>query len=220
MIDVVREQVLGYLLGALDDAEMEQVRARLESDESYRVQWVELRRQLGEPAALRSEFDPPPGLAERTCRLVFARVRPSPRRGTRPAISSQSAPPSRSSRIRPLDASVAIAVFFLAGMLALPAIQSSRFFARVTTCRDNLRELGTTLAAYSQTNQGRFPEVPTQGKLAARDSTPPSSRKAAGSARRGGWCAPTRPWPIKAASASPRSTSCSGRTRKPPSIPP
>ena len=44
MTDPVQEQLLGYLLGALDDAEMEQVRARLESEEAYQTAWAILRR--------------------------------------------------------------------------------------------------------------------------------------------------------------------------------
>ena len=46
MIASVQEQVLGYLLGALDDAEMEQVHARLQSDEEYQRQWAILRQSL------------------------------------------------------------------------------------------------------------------------------------------------------------------------------
>ncbi len=167
MIDVVREQVLGYLLGALDDAEMEQVRTRLESEEAYRLEWIALRGKVDQLEASRIECDVPPGLARRTCEFVFSRVKPSPRRWPRQAISPQSTPPCRTSRVRLLDIAVAASVFVVAGLLTLPAIQSNRFHSRLTACSDNFRELGTMLAAYSRTHYDRFPAVPAEGKLAA-----------------------------------------------------
>ncbi len=174
MTDAVREQVLGYLLGALDDAEMEQVRARLDSEDAYRRQWRVLGRLLEEFEAGRGEPDVPPGLAQRTCQFVFAHLKSSPRRpAAAAAISPQAVPPARSSRVRFLDVAVAAAVFVLAGLLTLPALQSSRFHSRLTICRDNLRELGTVLTVYSQANQDRFPQVPTEGKLAAAGSYAP-----------------------------------------------
>jgi len=164
MIDPVREQVLGYLLGALDDAEMEQVQARLQNDEAYRRQWAALRRQLEQLDAAKPDVSPLPGLAERTCRRVFAQPKPSPRRRS---LTPETAPPSWRSRVGWLDTTVALAVFALAGLCTLPAIQSSRFHARLTSCSDNLRELGTMLTVYSGANHGYFPRVPTQGKLAS-----------------------------------------------------
>jgi hypothetical protein len=168
MSDSVREQVLGYLLGALEDAEMEQVQARLESDRAYRREFAGLRGVVAEIEAAGEEYEPPAGLAERTCALVFAQGKPSPRRVPRgPAISPQRAPPSWCGRARWLDATVAAAVFLIAAALTLPAIQSSRFHARLTACRDNLRELGVALAGYSRANHDYFPRVPAEGKLAS-----------------------------------------------------
>ena len=77
--DPMHQQLLGHLLGALDDDEQEWVEARLEHDEEYRRRWVELRRRLAPLLAVRPDFEPPPGLAERTCRLV-ASFAPVPRR--------------------------------------------------------------------------------------------------------------------------------------------
>ena len=168
MTDPVQEQLLGYLLGALDDAEMEQVRARLEREEPYQRAWATLRRQLKELDAVQTKFAHPPGLAERTCRFIFARSKPSPLPAQRRReISPLAAPASWASRFNWLDMTVSLAVFVVAGLLILPAIQTSRFSSRLATCRDNMRELGTALAGYSQANQGYLPSVPTQGNLAA-----------------------------------------------------
>ena len=58
-------------------------------------------------------------------------------------------------------------MFLVAAALTLPAIQSSRFHARLSACRDNLRELGVSLAGYSRANHDYFPRVPVEGKLAS-----------------------------------------------------
>src|SRR5262245_7783898 len=69
-----REQLLGYLLGALDDAEREQVEDELGKNPTLRVEMArfqELLSRLGmdeEPV----EHEPPAGLAERTCEFVAA----------------------------------------------------------------------------------------------------------------------------------------------------
>ena len=69
-----REQLLGYLLGALDAAESRQVEAELDKNPALRVEmarYQELLSRLGmdeEP----EEFEPPRGLADRTCDFIAA----------------------------------------------------------------------------------------------------------------------------------------------------
>jgi hypothetical protein len=58
-------------------------------------------------------------------------------------------------------------VLVTAVLLIFPAIEGSRFRARVTTCQDNLQQLGTALVRYSQNHGNYFPQVPQQGNLAA-----------------------------------------------------
>ena len=70
--DPLHQQLLGHLLGALDDDEQEWVESRLERDEEYRRQWMEWRRRLAPLLAMRPDCEPPPGLAEQTCRFVAA----------------------------------------------------------------------------------------------------------------------------------------------------
>jgi hypothetical protein len=66
----MHHQLLGYLLGALDDNEQRSVEARLEYDAEWRHQLMHWRQQVVPLAALRPDFEPPAGLAERTCRYV------------------------------------------------------------------------------------------------------------------------------------------------------
>jgi hypothetical protein len=165
MSDRVREQLLGYLLGALDDSERVEIESRLRDDPEFRKELVLLRRQLESLGAAECDCAPPPGLAERTCARVFSHPSPAPRR--RPSMTPQAASAGWTGRVGWFDATVAAAVFLAAGMVVLPAIQGSRFRARLVECRDNLRQLGVSLTAYSRNHHDSFPQVPADGKQAA-----------------------------------------------------
>lgn len=165
MIHRVRKQLLSYLLGALDDSEAELVRARLESDPIYQRELAYVRRQLDQLRGAKQGFAPPPGLARRTCDFVFSCARRSQPR--RPAMSPHAAVSGWVNRMGLLDTVVAAAVLVMAGLVVVPAIHSGRFQARLSACQDNLRQLGLSLAEYSQKHGDYFPRVPTEGKLAA-----------------------------------------------------
>jgi hypothetical protein len=165
MSDSVREQLLGHLLGALDSDEQAEIETQLGSDPECRKELALLRRQLAPLVAAKQDFEPPAGLAERTCRFVAEhRAAPTPAKGRlRPEV----APPSWVSRLSWLDLAMASTVLIAAGLLIFPAVQNSRFRAHLVACQDNLRELGTALNQYSHNHNGYFPAVPSQGKLAA-----------------------------------------------------
>jgi hypothetical protein len=166
MTDSEREQLLGHVLGALDEDEQAALDARLESDPEYRKEWVLLGRQLEPLSACRVDYEPPPGLADRTCQFVYAHVAsPAPAESFR-KFTPEVAPPSWISRMTKLDMAMAAVVAVSAVLLIAPAISISRFSARRAACQDNLRELGSALTQYSQANGGYFPTVPSQGKLA------------------------------------------------------
>jgi hypothetical protein len=170
MTDSEREQLLGCILGVLDEDEQAALNAQLESNPEYRGEQDSLRRQLAPLAALRTDYDPPPGLADRTCRFVAAHT-PSPASAATSSASkrlrSEVSPPGWMRRMTKLDAIMAATVLVAATLLILPAIANSRFSARRAACQNNLSELGKALTKYSQSNGGYFPAVPTQGKLAA-----------------------------------------------------
>jgi hypothetical protein len=167
MTDRVRQQVLDYLLGALDDSEMEAVAARLESDPVYRQALHWARGCVIRLDGTRCKVSPPPGLAERTCEFLF-----DPARRLRAAFRPRSMTPVNpvphsGRRVSWADVGVAAAIFLVAGLLVLPAINGTRFQARVTVCQDNLRQVGQALTEYSHKNHDVFPVVPPQGNLAA-----------------------------------------------------
>lgn len=153
----MREQLLGYLLGALEPAEQQMIEARLLADPELRQEFERLQEKLlplaeaeedGEPA-------PPRGLAGRTCRYVVDRLGPS---------STQFGGTS-SWRIQ--DLAVAAGVVCVAAMLFFPAVVHSRNRAQVRMCQGNLLDMGRALVEYSSLHNGYFPRVPAVGDLSA-----------------------------------------------------
>jgi hypothetical protein len=148
--DPKHQQLLGHLLGSLDDDEQEWVDSRLEHDAEYRREYAALRRRLAPLLAARPDFEPPEGLAERTCRLV-ASLAAIPRKRDallRRRMSPESAYPGRAARFSWLDAAVLIVVTTIAGILLPPALHNSRSQARVALCQDGLRQLGLAMSQY------------------------------------------------------------------------
>lgn len=172
----MQEQWLGYLLDALDEEEHEQVERQLEAEPELRQRLAALRARLGLPDREALRFAPPPGLAARTCRYVArqaesqqpARVSSHPAVGApRPGrLSASTGFDSRARSIRWIDAVVAAVIFVAAGAVVTPAIQESRFQARVAQCKENLHRLGLALTAYSERNHGFFPSIDGNGRAA------------------------------------------------------
>lgn len=150
----MREQLLGYLLGALDTADQEAVESRLAEDPELRRELELLRKSLT-PLEEGEELDPPPGLSARTCEYVMARRGP------------QAGQFAASSQWRAQDLVVAGGLFFVAAALFFPAVLNSRYNAQLAACSDNLRQLGRSLFDYSNLHGDEFPVAPTSGNLAA-----------------------------------------------------
>jgi len=164
MSDPVRERLLGYVLGALDDAERQQVEESLRDDPRLRPELARAEKSLKVLEGTRCDYAPPPGLLERTCQLVSA----SPWAARRPAMTPVVAAAAWSGGgTRWPDMVMAVTVCVVSTLLIAPAIHQTRFQAHVNACKDNLRELGVSLANYSQFHQGYFPTVPSEGRLSA-----------------------------------------------------
>jgi hypothetical protein len=149
MIDRADEQVLGYLLGALDDCEREGLEFRLQCDPAYQRKLAVMWRQFQAVLALRPQSEPPAGLAERTCGRVFAHARNVRARamGHR-RLRTYAVQPGSRPHVRRLDviATALVGIFFF--LLLLPALHGNRLQARAAACQDNLREAGLALAHY------------------------------------------------------------------------
>ena len=181
MADRVDEDLLGYLLEALEPSEREAIEKRLEQDVELQRRLIRMREKLRPLWDVETEVEPPLGLAERTCRLVAEQagrdeeelVHAPPEWRPRPKSRAKLLPPSpvptapASSSWRWADLAVTSAILAASLLLVLPAIESSRSNARIAACQDNLRELGQALIRYSDFNGGYFPVVPAEGNLAA-----------------------------------------------------
>jgi len=185
MTDPVGDHLLGYLLGALEDAEYEAVEDCLRCSPKLQRE-LQLARELLEPLdAARCDFLPPVDLAARTCRRVASRSerskpkRQPPPRQSVPATASRSVPAAPAamsdedgasgwvSGLRWQDVVVGGGVLVAVALLLFPAIEDSRFQARLMDCQDNLRQIGLALTQYSQYHHGHLPPLPVDERRAA-----------------------------------------------------
>ena len=166
----MRDKLVGYVLGALEEDERRHVEQQISRQTELQHEVELLRRCVAPLDADAVGYRPPGGLVQRTCQLVAAH---------RPAVAGRAVAVEPGSR--PLDhttgdgrrrwsladLAVAAGILIAASLLLLPAINHSRFNARVTACQNNLQQLGTALHKYSQQNHGRIPEIPDDsGRLA------------------------------------------------------
>lgn len=173
-----QRQLLGYLLGALDDRQRQRIDEQLANHPGLEVELARVEESLQPLRRLTRVYQPRPGLAARTCRRVFAYAdavaarKSDPRPPRRPvrkpvrAMSPAAVPPSSAVTWGWSDLFVAVGVFLAAAGLIFPAIQSSRMNMRLLTCQNNLRQIGTTQALFQQTRPVVFdtgifaPDVP------------------------------------------------------------
>jgi hypothetical protein len=188
----MRDDLIGFVLGALEPDEHEAIRQRAEQDRELQrqVQWVE--RCLQPLAAMRDEVVPPRGLAARTCQHLLtvtggaveeeART-PAAWEAALVAPPGEDAPPggpltrapawgndrtewSGESRQWTLaDFVVAAGVCLAVSCLFFPAISNSRHNMQLAHCTNNMRQLGSSLDDFSRTAGGYFPVIPPAGNL-------------------------------------------------------
>jgi hypothetical protein len=168
----MNEDLLGYLLDAIDDTEHQRIEEALRNDPQLRRQLEDIRRDLDCLDVASRDFEPPSGLVERTCDLVDAyqesqlatpasRRRPS---GRRRRMSPECGVSARSWSMA--DAIVVAGIFIVASLLFFPAIANSRYRSRIAGCQFNLQSLGGALTDYSEMNGGLLPQIPTSGNRA------------------------------------------------------
>jgi hypothetical protein len=144
----MRDDLVGYLLDALEPHEKVAVETQLSRDPALKQDLEVLRRQLFLLEADRTNYPPPPGLAQRTCEFVASRIDV--------ALSPATPAPAR---WRFVDFAVAAAVFLAASTLFLPKLQQSRFAAQVSGCQNKLQQLGQSLVQFANFNGDHFPSL-------------------------------------------------------------
>lgn len=153
----MREHLLGYLLGALEPHETEQLEGSLAQNDQLRRELDSLRLCLQPLSADQGHLDPPDGLAARTLRYVVScsaspavRTPPAPVRGWRAA-----------------DLLVAACVLVAGTLVFFPAMSYSRFQSQVAGCQNNLRQISHGIGQYTDSNGGFLPHLPTTGNEAS-----------------------------------------------------
>ena len=160
----MRDQLIGYLLDALDPQERSVLERKLAEDIGLRRELSVLQRSLAGLDADRGHYDPPECLVERTLELVAEKSSQITRL---PKMTPVTTPPVARSRWTIADLVVTAGVLIAASLIFIPAVSQSRHSARVAGCQNNLRQLGVALASYSEANDRIFPHVPTKGPRAA-----------------------------------------------------
>jgi len=160
----MRDEILAYLLGDLDDEQRRRIEERLESDPIWRHEVERLRSYVEEANAIgTSEVDNPPAdLVHRTCSFV---KQASAQGALSPAVlpasltesQDEAAPQSRGWSL--LDFAVAAGILLVIGMLLFPALQEGRDAARRLQCQEKLRSLGFALAFYAEQAGGQIPAI-------------------------------------------------------------
>lgn len=184
MNDSREDDLLGYLLKALDEPRMIEVERQLSENTEASRELASWREVLGSLERTRREYAPPADLADRTCRFVFDQASVASRAATsadtqldahRPVPQMHPAvfAAGEDASFRWQDLVMAVGIFIAATLLVFPAIQGSRTQARLLACQNNLAELGRALHTYSDGHQGVFPSMPSQGNLAVASAYAP-----------------------------------------------
>jgi prepilin-type processing-associated H-X9-DG protein len=175
----MRDDLIGFVLGALDADEQASIQRRVEQDQELQrqVQWVE--RSLRPLAPLRTEVPPPVGLAARTCECLLFGTRAASSFTTDEAVTPR-VPVSPASiaaawgseRVEGYgearqwtlaDFVVAAGVCLAAACLFFPALSNSRYNMQLAGCQNNMRRLANSFALFSENSGGYFPVIPARG---------------------------------------------------------
>lgn len=161
----MRDELIGYLLDAIEPDERAAIEQKLADSPELRSELALLSRAL-EPLEAGSEpYAPSPRLAQRTCEFVAHQAMIVSRAGGE--MPPADVPAVRSRRWSFADLAVAVGIFIAGSAVLFPAINQSRYSARLMACQDHLRHIGVALAEYSGLHNGLLPEVPAEGNLGA-----------------------------------------------------
>lgn len=157
------ENLLGYLLDALDPDDHRQVEAYLRTSPEGRRRLDTLRRLLQPLAADRDGDEPPAGLADRTVAVCLreapATLQFTPTLPQAPKLRlGQKLGPSMA-WLRRGDALVAASILFVFIGVAIPVLNRVVHQQQVLACQKNLHEFHTSLVSYSANHSNEFPRV-------------------------------------------------------------
>jgi hypothetical protein len=164
------ENLVGYLLDALEPDERGGVEAQLAARPELRerLEWL---RQTLEPLAADADADsdePPRGLTVRTLAVVAEHrcrpQQPEPAPATEPAEPPATIPLRRRRALPRADLLVAACLLIVLVPLSVAGLgRLWRNYAQRDVCANNLRLLWTGLQSYADNHDGKFPRVDEDG---------------------------------------------------------
>ena len=152
----------------MDDDEQQRLEERLDRDEECCRELTRWRKRLAPLELMRPDFEPPPGLVERTCRMVAAYRAVTERSsgwGWQPRMTPNPAPPADAPLLSFLDVVVMVALLITGLLMILPAIGHSRLQARLVACQDALRQFGRVLSDYGRQQGSELSQLANHGRL-------------------------------------------------------
>jgi len=159
----MREQLLGYLLGALDADEQAAIERQLAVDPQLRRELESLRSQLLPLETGRMEYEPPGDLVARTCAQLDSLPQPAEVGKIAPAATGRDSYAHRSS-FTMLEMLLTAGVCAAMAILFFPAVLESRDQSRRIFCQQSLRQLGEALTRYSLEHD-TIPAIPANGRM-------------------------------------------------------
>jgi hypothetical protein len=195
-----QEDLIGYVLGALDAQEQRDLQKEIDLNPALEDQLMDIKSSLL-PLDCLDTAGPTPGLARRTCEMV-AGYQPGSTllNAVEPSLSSlddclddfsQSESANSDSTVRLKESSqqqrnmmrpstwsipdltVAVALMAIVAGILLPTISYARHNSRIYACQGNMQQLGMAFLKYSDVNGGKFVEIPRCGPLAVSGSFAP-----------------------------------------------
>ncbi|MEZ6089534.1 MAG: hypothetical protein R3C05_16195 [Pirellulaceae bacterium] len=168
----MREDLLGYLLGALEPDEERRVERLLQRDPVARQELARIEASLKVFDHDETAFTPPDDLIAKT--MDFIDASRADRASTPSAMLMEplrngelERRPASNRRWRIPDALVAVVSMIVLAGLVFPAMLQQRFEARRSHCQQNLQELGTSLAHFAINDpQRQLPNIDLEGPLA------------------------------------------------------
>lgn len=154
----MNENLIGYLLKALDDDGQLAVERHLHTDPDAMRNLELLRRALAPLNADATPPEPSPGLRFRTLALLAEHA------CRKPVAMEPAPPPPRTIPMprrwwRRADALVAAAVILVTLSLVPSGIVKATHYRDRLYCKENLRQLGTSLVRYADSHEGYLPKV-------------------------------------------------------------
>ena len=155
----MHEDLLGYLLGALEPHDMRRVADLLRHDPEARAELAKIEASL---KPLEDSYEAPVRPSSDLVARTLSNLPPLPaHQPTLSPVGIQSSGQSSMSWLDWVSGSVAVAILLC---LLLPTIAQGRFESRRTACQDQLRQFGTALTNFVTSNtQERLPAVSDHG---------------------------------------------------------